>query len=250
MAVSGFTILATSSRACLPRRFPSSARDRRSRRVRKCERSRKLESWRRSRDSRRPADAALDLPLESRPYRSQKHHRQHSAGTRHRARTGERWADAVAHVSHRPLGNRCCDRLLHRRGRHGRRLVTYYVLVVIELSSRKVHIAGITPCAKTRLCPVTRKKENRPEAADYGRSNLRNQRRIDFLRSTTLLNGEAENHSCARMELLTCCSDIPLFVHLNSLFFPSNSLFADFQFPVLSSGIPCYFGTGNCHLTI
>ena len=26
-----------------------------------------------------------------------------------------------------------------------RRLVTYYVLVVIELSSRKVHIAGITP---------------------------------------------------------------------------------------------------------
>ena len=31
---------------------------------------------------------------------------------------------------------------------------------------------------------VIRKKENRPEAADYGRSNLRNQRRIDFLRST------------------------------------------------------------------
>ena len=26
-----------------------------------------------------------------------------------------------------------------------RRLVTYYVLVVIERSSRKVHIAGITP---------------------------------------------------------------------------------------------------------
>ena len=35
------------------------------------------------------------------------------------------------------------------------------------------------------------------------------------------------------MELLTCCSDIPLFVYLNSLFFPSNSLFADFHFPVL-----------------
>ena len=32
---------------------------------------------------------------------------------------------------------------------------------------------------------VIRKKENRPEAADYGRSNPRNQRRIDFLRSTT-----------------------------------------------------------------
>ena len=31
---------------------------------------------------------------------------------------------------------------------------------------------------------MTRKKENRPEAADYGRSNPRNQRRIDFLRST------------------------------------------------------------------
>ena len=31
---------------------------------------------------------------------------------------------------------------------------------------------------------MIRKKENRPEAADYGRSNLRNQRRIDFLRST------------------------------------------------------------------
>ena len=28
--------------------------------------------------------------------------------------------------------------------RNNRRLVTYYVLVVIELSSRKVHIAGIT----------------------------------------------------------------------------------------------------------
>ena len=33
--------------------------------------------------------------------------------------------------------------------------------------------------------PVIRKKENRPEEADYGRSNPRNQRRIDFLRSTT-----------------------------------------------------------------
>ena len=31
---------------------------------------------------------------------------------------------------------------------------------------------------------VIRKKENRPEAADYGRSNPRNQRRLDFLRST------------------------------------------------------------------
>ena len=31
---------------------------------------------------------------------------------------------------------------------------------------------------------MIRKKENRPEAADYGRSNPRNQRRIDFLRST------------------------------------------------------------------
>ena len=31
---------------------------------------------------------------------------------------------------------------------------------------------------------VIRKKETRPEAADYGRSKLRNQRRIDFLRST------------------------------------------------------------------
>ena len=34
--------------------------------------------------------------------------------------------------------------------------------------------------------PVIRKKENRPEAADYGRSNPRNQRRIDFLRSTAV----------------------------------------------------------------
>ena len=31
---------------------------------------------------------------------------------------------------------------------------------------------------------MIRKKENRPEAADYGRSNLRNQRRIDFLRKS------------------------------------------------------------------
>ena len=30
-----------------------------------------------------------------------------------------RRADVVAHVSPRPLGNRCCDRLFHRRGRHG-----------------------------------------------------------------------------------------------------------------------------------
>ena len=29
-----------------------------------------------------------------------------------------------------------------------------------------------------------------------------------------------------------------------------NSLFAYFKFPVRSSQIPCYFGTGNCHLTI
>ena len=34
--------------------------------------------------------------------------------------------------------------------------------------------------------PVIRKKENRPEAADYDRSNPRNQRRIDFLRSTAV----------------------------------------------------------------
>ena len=37
---------------------------------------------------------------------------------------------------------------------------------------------------------------------------------------------------------------------LNSLFFQSDSLFAYFKFPVRSSQIPCYFGTGNCHLTI
>ena len=36
---------------------------------------------------------------------------------------------------------------------------------------------------------VIRKKETRPEAADYGRSKLRNQRRIDFLRSTGAGNG-------------------------------------------------------------
>ena len=66
-----------------------------------------------------------------------------------------------------------------------------------------------------------------------------------MLRAVQQRHGEAENHSCARMELLTCCSDIPLFVYLNSLFFPSNSLFTDFHFPVLSSEIPCYFGTGN-----
>ena len=42
-----------------------------------------------------------------------------------------------------------------------------------------------------------------------------------------LLNGGTENNSCAQMEPLTCCSDISLFVHL-------NSLFVDFQFPVIS----------------
>ena len=30
----------------------------------------------------------------------------------------------------------------------------------------------------------------------------------------------------------------------------SNSLFGHLKFPVRSSQIPCYFGTGNCHLTI
>ena len=33
-------------------------------------------------------------------------------------------------------------------------------------------------------------------------------------------------------------------------YFQSDSLFAYFKFPVRSSQIPCYFGTGNCHLTI
>ena len=44
-----------------------------------------------------------------------------------------------------------------------------------------------TAAADPVLCQnsaVIRKKENRPEAADYGRSNPRNQRRLDFLRST------------------------------------------------------------------
>ena len=57
--------------------------------------------------------------------------------------------------------------------------------------------AGSMPCSRRILAmvllatvwprferAVIRKKENRPEAADYGRSNPRNQRRIDFLRST------------------------------------------------------------------
>ncbi len=51
----------------------------------------------------------------------------------------------MAHVSHRPLGKRCSDRLVSVEVATVRRLVTYYVLVVIELSSRKVHIGGITP---------------------------------------------------------------------------------------------------------
>ena len=47
---------------------------------------------------------------------------------------------------------------------------------------------------------VIRKKENRPEAADYGRSNPRNQRRIDFLRSTrvpewSIIGGSMGKHS-------------------------------------------------------
>ena len=41
---------------------------------------------------------------------------------------------------------------------------------------------------------VIRKKETRPEAADYGRSNPRNQRRIDFLRSTTETPCPMEKH--------------------------------------------------------
>ena len=41
---------------------------------------------------------------------------------------------------------------------------------------------------------VIRIKEKRPEAADYGRSNLRNQRRIDFLRSTADYNDD-EGHA-------------------------------------------------------
>ena len=50
---------------------------------------------------------------------------------------------------------------------------------------------------------VIRKKENRPEAADYGRSNPRNQRRIDFLRSTrvpewSIIGGSMGKHSPSR----------------------------------------------------
>ena len=41
---------------------------------------------------------------------------------------------------------------------------------------------------------VIRKKETRPEAADYGRSNPRNQRRINFLRSTTETPCPMEKH--------------------------------------------------------
>jgi hypothetical protein len=36
------------------------------------------------------------------------------------------------------------DRLLHRRGSHVRRLVRYVVWFVIDLESRRVHIAGLT----------------------------------------------------------------------------------------------------------
>ncbi len=37
------------------------------------------------------------------------------------------------------------------------------------------------------LVPVLRKKEDWPEAAEHSRSRTRNQRRIDFLRSTGLV---------------------------------------------------------------
>ena len=39
-----------------------------------------------------------------------------------------------------------------------------------------------------RFSPVIRKKEDRSEAAEHSRSKTRNQRRIDFLRSTTSPN--------------------------------------------------------------
>ena len=43
-----------------------------------------------------------------------------------------------------------------------RRLVTYYVLVVIELSSRKVHIAGITPRPDGAFMDAGRSESHRP----------------------------------------------------------------------------------------
>ena len=51
----------------------------------------------------------------------------------------------MAHVSDRPLGSVAATDFFTVEVATFRRLVTYYVLIVIELSSRKVHIAGITP---------------------------------------------------------------------------------------------------------
>ena len=50
--------------------------------------------------------------------------------------------------------------------------------------------------------PVIHKKENRPEAADYGRSNPRNQRLIDFF-------AEHTHYLAARSELKTSTWQYP-----------------------------------------
>ena len=48
---------------------------------------------------------------------------------------------------------------------------------------------------------VIRKKENRPETADHGRSKTRNQRRIDFLRSTGRIDGLPDDDQAAVRQL-------------------------------------------------
>ena len=84
-------------------------------------------------------------PLESRPYGSQEHHRQYilrEHGIEPAQERSERTPWRTFLAAH--WETVAATDFFTVEGATVRRLVTYYVLVVIELSSRKVHIAGIT----------------------------------------------------------------------------------------------------------
>ncbi len=71
---------------------------------------------------------------------------QHPHRARHRARSGPGKDDALEDLSQGALGCHRRGRLLQRGGPHARGLVRYLVLFVIDLKTRRVHIAGVT-CA-------------------------------------------------------------------------------------------------------
>jgi putative transposase len=77
------------------------------------------------------------------PRRGPEYGRQGPERQRDRARAGS--AVLLADVPAGPLGRDRGGRLLHQRGLDPLGLITYYTLFVLDLRSRRVHVAGSTP---------------------------------------------------------------------------------------------------------